>query len=165
MNHALRRAAPLLLAATLPFAAACNTKGETKREPRVVAPIKARSAGANRMDWWREARFGMFLHWGLYSVPAGKWGDSTNHAEWIMTTAQIPVERYERLREQFNPVGFDADEWARMAAEAGMKYIVITSKHHDGFALFDSKVSDYDVMSTPFAANSSYSASSPDRTM
>lgn len=103
-----------------------------------------------RMDWWREARFGMFIHWGLYSIPAGKWGDSTGHAEWILTTAQIPVSQYEQFKNQFNPVKFDADEWCRIAKDAGMKYIVITTKHHDGFALFDSKVSDYDIMATPF---------------
>jgi alpha-L-fucosidase len=103
-----------------------------------------------RLDWWREARFGMFIHWGLYAVPAGKWGDSTKHAEWIMTTAQIPVPKYEEFLGQFNPVKFDADAWVRKAKAAGMDYIVITSKHHDGFALFDSKVSDYDIMATPF---------------
>ena len=103
-----------------------------------------------RMEWWREARFGLFIHWGLYAIPAGKWGDRDDHAEWILTTAQIPVEEYEEFVEQFNPVEFDADEWARMAKDAGMKYIVITSKHHDGFCLFDSEFTDYDVMSTPF---------------
>ncbi len=103
-----------------------------------------------RMEWWREARFGLFIHWGLYSIPAGQWEDRTDHAEWIMTTAQIPVEEYEQFLGRFNPVEFDADEWVRMAKGAGMKYIVITSKHHDGFALFDSEVSDYDVMATPF---------------
>ncbi len=116
----------------------------TQAAPRTVA------AAPERMDWWREARFGMFLHWGLYSVPAGKWNNDTGHAEWIMTTAHIPVEQYEKFRDEFNPTKFDADAWAQMAADAGMKYVVITSKHHDGFALFDSKVSEYDVMSTPF---------------
>ncbi|MEO6709113.1 MAG: alpha-L-fucosidase, partial [Planctomycetota bacterium] len=103
-----------------------------------------------RMNWWRDARFGMFLHWGLYSIPAGKWNEDTNHAEWIMNTAHIPVEQYEQFKTQFNPVKFDAEAWAKMAEDAGMKYVVITSKHHDGFALFDSKTSDYDVMATPF---------------
>jgi len=103
-----------------------------------------------RLDWWREARFGMFIHWGLYAVPAGKWGKATGHAEWIMNTAQIPVPVYEKFLGQFNPVKFDAEAWARKAKAAGMDYIVITSKHHDGFALFDSKVSDYDIMRTPF---------------
>lgn len=103
-----------------------------------------------RMAWWREARFGMFIHWGLYAIPAGKWGERTSHGEWIRTTAQIPLEEYAQFQPQFNPTAFDADAWARMAAEAGMKYLVITSKHHDGFALFDSKLSDWEVMNTPF---------------
>lgn len=102
------------------------------------------------MAWWREARFGLFIHWGLYSIPAGQWEDETDHAEWIMTTAQIPVEEYEQLLERFDPLAFDADAWVRMAKAAGMRYIVTTTKHHDGFALFDSQVSDYDVMATPF---------------
>ena len=103
-----------------------------------------------RMDWWREARFGMFIHWGLYAVPAGEWGEGTDHGEWIRTTGQIPVKKYDEFVPQFNPVKFDAEAWVRMARDAGMKYIVITSKHHDGFALFDSKVSEFDIMATPF---------------
>ncbi len=103
-----------------------------------------------RMQWWRDARFGLFIHWGLYSVPAGEWKAQTNHAEWIRTTAQIPIKEYEQFVPQFNPTKFNAGEWVRMAKDAGMKYIVITSKHHDGFCLFDSKETDFDVMSTPF---------------
>jgi alpha-L-fucosidase len=103
-----------------------------------------------RMAWWRDARFGMFIHWGLYAIPAGEWQGQTNHAEWIRTTARIPLEVYDEFVGQFNPVKFDADEWVRFAKDAGMKYIVITSKHHDGFCLFDSKYTDFDVMSTPF---------------
>ncbi|GAB5522779.1 MAG: hypothetical protein Roseis2KO_06510 [Roseivirga sp.] len=103
-----------------------------------------------RMDWWREARFGMFIHWGLYAIPAGEWKGTTNHAEWIRTTAQIPLEKYDDFLPDFNPVKFDADAWVKMAKDAGMKYITITSKHHDGFALYDSEVSDYDVMASPF---------------
>jgi alpha-L-fucosidase len=104
----------------------------------------------SRMQWWREARFGLFIHWGLYSIPAGEWQGRTNHAEWIRTTAQIPLEEYDKLLAQFNPVKFNAEEWVRAAKDAGMKYIVITSKHHDGFCLFDSRHTDFDVMSTPF---------------
>ena len=99
-----------------------------------------------RMKWWREARLGMFIHWGLYSVPAGQWKDNKNHGEWIMNSAHIPVKDYEQFARQFNPVKFNADKWVQIAQKAGMKYIVITSKHHDGFCLWDSKVTDYDIM-------------------
>ncbi len=103
-----------------------------------------------RMKWWREARFGMFIHWGLYSIPAGEWKESKDHAEWIRTTAEIPLEEYDQFLSQFNPVKFNAEEWVKIAKDAGMKYIVLTSKHHDGFCLFDSEFTDFDVMSTPF---------------
>lgn len=103
-----------------------------------------------RMEWWREARFGMFIHWGLYAIPAGEWKGQTDHAEWIRESAQIPLDEYDKFVGQFNPVKFDANDWVKMARDAGMKYIVITSKHHDGFGLFDSKQTDFDVMSTPF---------------
>ena len=102
------------------------------------------------MEWWREARFGMFIHWGLYSIPAGAWEDKTTHGEWIRQTAQIPIEVYDQFIGEFNPLKFDADEWVRMAKAAGMKYIVLTSKHHDGFCLFNSNYTDFDIMNTPF---------------
>ncbi|MFQ6034675.1 MAG: alpha-L-fucosidase [Sedimentisphaerales bacterium] len=106
-----------------------------------------------RMKWWREARFGMFIHWGVYSVPAGtyKGEQIPGIGEWIMQKAKIPISEYEQFAQQFNPVKFDADEWVRIAKNAGMKYIVITSKHHDGFCLWDSKLTDYDIVdATPF---------------
>lgn len=102
------------------------------------------------MTWWKEARFGLFIHWGLYAIPAGKWGDRTGYGEWILDSAHIPVSTYEKFKDDFNPTRFDANAWMGLAKEAGMKYVVITTKHHDGFALFDSKVSDYDVMATPY---------------
>lgn len=102
------------------------------------------------MKWWREARFGLFIHWGLYAVPAGEWNGHTDYGEWIRTSAQIPLDVYDGFVSKFNPVKFNADEWVKMAKDAGMKYIVITSKHHDGFQLFDSKQSNFNVMSTPF---------------
>jgi alpha-L-fucosidase len=106
-----------------------------------------------RMAWWRDARFGMFIHWGLYAVPAGTWNGKRvdNIGEWIMNTGKIPVADYEKLTAKFNPVKFDADAWVKTAKDAGMKYIVITSKHHDGFAMFHSKASPYNIYdATPF---------------
>ena len=101
-----------------------------------------------RMRWWRDARFGMFIHWGPYSVPAGIYnGKEVNSTgEWIMNTAPIPISEYEEYAKQFDPRKFDAKKWARTMKESGMKYMVITSKHHDGFGLWDSKVSDYDIV-------------------
>lgn len=104
----------------------------------------------DRMNWWREARFGLFIHWGLYSIPEGEWDGETNHEVWLRESAQIPLSKYNEFVAQFNPTKFNADEWVTMAKDAGMKYIVITSKHHDGFCLFDSKETDFDVMSSPF---------------
>jgi alpha-L-fucosidase len=106
-----------------------------------------------RMKWWREARFGMFIHWGVYSVPAGtyKGKQIPSIGEWIMNQGKIPVAEYKQFAQQFNPVRYDPEAWVRLAKEAGTKYIVITSKHHDGFALFDSKVTDWDVVdATPY---------------
>src|ERR1017187_4618518 len=106
-----------------------------------------------RIKWWREARFGLFIHWGLYSVAAGEWKGQPVpwFGEWIMSRARIPVAEYEQLAKQFNPVKFNAEQWVQMARDAGMKYIVITSKHHDGFAMYGSKVSKYNIVdATPF---------------
>ena len=105
------------------------------------------------MEWWRDARFGLFIHWGLYATPAGEWrGEQiAGISEWIMARAGIPVKEYEKLAETFNPVKYDAEEWVKLAKGAGMKYIVITSKHHDGFAMFHSKASKYNIVdATPF---------------
>ncbi len=104
-------------------------------------------ADQDRLAWWRDAKFGMFIHWGLYSVPAGNYKglEAPYISEWIMNWATIPISEYEQYAKQFNPTKFDADQWVLLAKEAGMKYIVITSKHHDGFAMYDSKVSDYDI--------------------
>ena len=104
-----------------------------------------------RMAWWREAKFGMFIHRGVYSVPAGAYGDKDDYGEWIMHDARIPMAEYAKFTKRFNPVKFNAEEWVKAAKDAGQKYIVITAKHHDGFALFPSKASDYNIRdATPF---------------
>lgn len=106
-----------------------------------------------RLNWFREARFGMFIHWGLYAIPAGMWNGEAipGIGEWIMYRARIPVKEYEQLAVRFNPLKFDAAEWVSLAKRAGQKYLVITSKHHDGFCMFDSKLTDYDIVdATPF---------------
>lgn len=101
-----------------------------------------------RMAWFRDAKFGMFIHWGLYSIPAGEYRNpktgklETNHGEWYLETTKMPVTEYEKFLPRFNPVKFDADAWAQAAADAGVKYLCITSKHHDGFAMFPSKVTE-----------------------
>jgi len=101
-----------------------------------------------RMAWWREARFGMFIHWGVYSIPAGIWNgrEIGGIGEWIMNRGKIPVRDYTEMAKQFNPVKYNPEAWVKMAKDAGMKYIVITSKHHDGFALFKSEASKWNVV-------------------
>ncbi|MBS1369285.1 MAG: hypothetical protein HPZ91_04935 [Lentisphaeria bacterium] len=106
-----------------------------------------------RESWFSQARFGMFIHWGLYAIPAGEWNGAPvkGIGEQIMRFARIPAAEYEKLAGQFNPREFDADAWAALAEAAGMKYLVLTAKHHDGFALFDTAVSDFSVMkASPF---------------
>ena len=113
--------------------------------PTAAPPDAEREA---RLAWFREAKYGLFIHWGLYAIPAGEWKGKRvpGIGEWIMNRAKIPVAEYELLAAQWNPVKFDADAWVQLAKDAGMRYIVITSKHHDGFALFDSKVTRWDVV-------------------
>ena len=107
-----------------------------------------------RMKWWREAKFGMFIHWGDYSLLAGVYkGHQMRRggAEWIMNRMKIPVKEYQQYAKKFNPTKYDADAWVKMAKEAGMKYIVITAKHHDGFAMFKTKASKWNIVdATPY---------------
>lgn len=132
-----------ILLAAAPWALATDTPPAETKEQRDA-----------RMEWWREARFGMFIHWGLYAIPAGEWKGKTfppGGGEWIMNTANVPVEEYQRLARQFNPTKYNPAAWVRLAKAAGVKYIVITSKHHDGFCLFDTKGTDYNVVkATPY---------------
>jgi len=125
----------ILLVSAVLFISGCRNKEVTKDV---------------RMEKWRDARFGMFIHWGLYSIPAGEWKGETGYAEWIRNSAHIPIDVYDKFTGEFNPVKFNAEHWVKMAKDAGMKYIVITTKHHDGFCLFDSKYTDFDIMPTPF---------------
>ena len=93
--------------------------------------------------WFQEARFGLFVHWGVYSIL----GDG----EWVMNNQNISVSEYEKLPSFFNPIDFDPKQWVAMVKDAGMKYITITSRHHDGFSMFDSKATDYDIVDqTPY---------------
>ena len=105
-------------------------------------------------EWFSEARFGMVIHWGLYSIPAGIWKGKKikkSYSEWLQASEQVPRPEYKALANQFNPDSFNADEWIREAKNAGMKYFLITAKHHDGFALWPTKASDYNIAdATPF---------------
>ncbi len=129
------------------FAGACSTSPPPPDE----SEIQKRTAEAlKRFD---DMKFGMFIHWGLYAIPAGEWKGKyvRGIGEWIMFREKIPVAEYEKLAEQFNPVKFSGDEWAQLAQDAGMRYMVITSKHHDGFAMFHSKASPYNIVdATPY---------------
>ncbi len=121
-----------------------------------IVAARGQRAGAQadpRLNWWREAKFGLFIHWGLYAIPAGIWQgeEVAGLGEWIMLRARIPVADYKKLALRFNPIHFDAAAWVALAKAAGQKYIVITSKHHDGFSLFHATVGDYNIVdATPF---------------
>ena len=151
-----KRVVLLVLAFIMAFgAASCTTimaitkeqgQGYLDAEGKWIETEQQKDA---RMAWWREARFGMFIHWGLYAVTAGEWKgkwQKNKYSEWIQIHFKIPVEEYEKLTDKFNPVKFDAEEWVKLAKDAGMKYIVITSKHHDGFAMFGSKASKFNIV-------------------
>ncbi|RKD87851.1 alpha-L-fucosidase [Mangrovibacterium diazotrophicum] len=105
-----------------------------------------------RMQWFTDAKFGMFIHFGLYSELGGVWKNDTveGYAEWIQGMMKIPSDEYSKLTETFNPKDFDADFIVKTAKEAGMKYLVVTSKHHEGFCLWNSDYTDFDVSATPF---------------
>jgi alpha-L-fucosidase len=142
MNPAVRPVSFVIL-----LALAC---GLPARCIAAEVPAETPAHKAARMKWFAEARFGMFIHWGVYSVPAGEWKGKSNYGEWFLEETQMPVSQYEKFAQQFNPVKFNAEQWVAVAKEAGMKYLVITSKHHDGFGMFPSKETDWCIKSTPF---------------
>ena len=157
-NRSLSGAVFALLVLSLAFAANAQqgaAPAPVAQQAAVPAPAAPESQAdfLQRTAWWRDAKFGMFIHWGVYAVPA----DSTDLkgkagcAEWYLNNKQAQVQDYEKFAAQFNPVKFDAAKWVKTAKDAGMKYIVITSKHHDGFGLFDSKLTDWCITkATPF---------------
>ena len=134
----------IALAAVLTALAAVATPGPEPIDIEDARPDAApqAQAGADRTAWFRDAKFGLFIHWGVYSM--------IGREEWARTLLQIPRDEYAQLAKDFNPVHFDPDEWVALAKEAGVKYIVITSKHHDGFAIYASAASDYDIMSAKY---------------
>jgi alpha-L-fucosidase len=151
-------AATALLLISFALRSSAQVEGEhiAAEQNHPVAAIQDTETAAQRdarMAWWREARFGMFIHWGLYSIPAGTWNGKQipGIGEWIMNRASIPVADYKALASQFNPTAFSSHDIVALAKSAGMKYIVITSKHHDGFAMFDSMADPFNIVAaTPF---------------
>lgn len=108
---------------------------DTNQENPLIA------ARRERMRWFTSARFGMFIHWGLYAIPA--------RGEWVRSVERISSQAYQKYFDGFNPTNYHPGAWAKIAREAGMKYAVLTAKHHDGFCLFDSKLTDYKSTNTP----------------
>ncbi len=140
-----------VLAFNAAYCAAAADEGVTVDAQAKGSVAETKEQRDARMGWWREAKFGMFIHWGVYAVPAGSYGNNTGYGEWIMHNAKIPVAEYRNFAGQFNPVKYDPKAWVQVAKDAGMRYIVITSKHHDGFALFPSEASKWNVANaTPY---------------
>src|SRR5579885_1030555 len=139
--------AALIPAAALWFSAAASPAADTNDPAYELWRQEYGPTHEQRMQWWRDAKFGLFIHWGIYAVPAGTYhGQQSQHiGEWIMRDFNIPVAEYAQYAEQFDPTNFNAEQWVRLAKDAGMKYIVITAKHHDGFAMFHTRVDRYNV--------------------
>ncbi len=140
----------LALFAALPNINLVAQAANTSPDPYANETAAQRDA---RMEWFRAARFGMFIHWGVYSVPAGTYNGKPvpGIGEWIMCHGKIPMAEYQKFAAQYNPTKYNADEWVRLAKQAGMKYIVITSKHHDGFANFETQASPWNIVqATPY---------------
>ena len=133
------------LAVLLAASAAC---GKPARQIEETSPAEEPDS---RLAWFRDAKFGMFIHWGIYTELAGIYGDKTDGGEWMMSSKRIPIAEYSALAKRFNPVRFDADDWMSLAAEAGQRYLVVTAKHHDGFSMYGSKITPYNIIdATPY---------------
>ena len=141
-------ALPLALSAATP-AATVDTGDPNDGQALISTESPAQIA--RRLRWWSEARFGMFIHWGLYAQDGCFWKGQDGKTEHMMRHLQIPIVEYEKIATEFNPVKFNATEWVRIAKSAGMRYMIITSKHHDGFAMFNSKSDSFNIVArTPF---------------
>lgn len=154
-NELFARFYPWALVVVLTYGAVTKCVAQTMPEvmTNMLFTVKMSPAQDRKMAWFRDAKYGLFIHWGLYAIPAGEWQGKPVRisSEWIMAHAQIPVKEYELLAKQFNPVDFNAEQWVQMAQDAGMKYIVITAKHGDGFAMYHSLVTPYNIYdATPF---------------
>ena len=138
-----------LLMATLFTGGQTNAQNSTEDDANKIGQATAQAekeASVARMRWWKQAKFGMFIHWGAYSKAGGEWNGETNHHEWLQFTAKIPLAEYTEYAKTFDPKDFDPDQWVSIAKNAGMKYLIITSKHHDGITMYDSKSSDHNIV-------------------
>src|SRR4051794_20577253 len=142
IQHAEGRRAPAWFLVAVGLLAVCRPVAVAAQE--ATSADRAPDASARARRWFEDAKFGLFVHWGVYSL-LGK-------GEWVMNNDNIPIAEYEKLPPRFHPSAFDAEAWVKTAKAAGMKYITITSKHHDGFCMFDSKLTRYDIVdATPYA--------------
>lgn len=145
----------IALAGLLVFAGCAHKTTDSGTDLSPSSIMTSEEDYEKRMEWFENARFGMFIHWGVYSPLACSWKGKhyAGYGEHIQRMAKIPAEEYKKaVAGNFNPADFDAEEWVRIAKETGMGYFIITAKHHDGFAMYDSKVSDYNIVkATPFA--------------
>ena len=139
---------PLAASLTLAMSSICHSAESIPAEPPLLRKTETAADHAARMKWFQDARFGLFIHWGVYAVPAGEYHGKPvdGYGEWIMRHGAIPTAEYRAMAQNFTASGYDPKAWAALAKEAGMKYVVITSKHHDGFALYDSKISDWNAI-------------------
>lgn len=146
-----RRCTFALMIFLAPGIANAQGPADTVAEP----PEESATQKDERLGWWRDSRYGMFIHWGLYSAAAGEWEGKPvdGLSSWTQRTAKIPVDEYSILRKQFDASKFDADAYAKLAQDAGMKYIILVSKHHEGFCLWKSESTDDDIASTPYSGD------------